>query len=241
MRIVCQVSWALAIFALLPGGPAPASPLQGCDLVVERIDPDTVIAGMPFDLVVRVRNQGSAPAPSSDVGLRFGDSSTYWIQGLPPLPPGDYWDAPWEFDDGVSAGTYPLVASVDLLYVVNETDETNNVLYDSLEALSESAGGPDLAESASWHALDLTLPMNPWRSGGVLDVLFHLPSEGLVRLEAFDIRGGRVEELVNSRLHAGEHHVRWAAPGASGSRSGICFLRLSTPDGTIVRKFVILD
>ncbi len=70
-------------------------------------------------------------------------------------------------------------------------------------------------------------PFNP-----ITVVRYYLPSRQTVRLEVFDIRGIRLQTLVNAQQKAGWHQVRWL----SNTASGICFFRLLTDQGIWVKK-----
>jgi len=54
-----------------------------------------------------------------------------------------------------------------------------------------------------------------------------LPKEAAVNLAIFDVQGRRVYTMVDRRIEAGYHNVRWdGADGAPGGGSGIYFARL---------------
>ncbi len=67
-------------------------------------------------------------------------------------------------------------------------------------------------------------------------VNFTVPASGHANLSVFDMNGRVVETLVNNEIIAGEHSVNWGANTAGG----IYFLRLTTPDQSVVKNCVVL-
>ena len=67
-------------------------------------------------------------------------------------------------------------------------------------------------------------------------VNFTVPAAGHANLSVFDMYGRVVETLVNNEVVAGEHTVNWGANTAGG----IYFLRLTTPDESVVKNCVVL-
>lgn len=76
---------------------------------------------------------------------------------------------------------------------------------------------------------------NPFNAATV--VSFYLTSESDVRLEVYDVLGRRVATLVNNLMSTGEHQVSW---DAAGWASGVYFARLSTSEGMMTRKLVLV-
>jgi hypothetical protein len=71
----------------------------------------------------------------------------------------------------------------------------------------------------------------------VTTISFDLQRPGNVRLEVYNLMGQRVATLVDGRIGAGQHEVRW---DASPYSSGIYFYRLTTSDGTFARRMALL-
>ncbi len=71
---------------------------------------------------------------------------------------------------------------------------------------------------------------------GTAAVNFTVPSTGHTNLSVFDMNGRVVETLVNNEVAAGNHSLNWGANTAGG----IYFLRLTTPDQSIVKNCVVL-
>ena len=64
---------------------------------------------------------------------------------------------------------------------------------------------------------------------------FDLPRTALVTVDVFDVRGRRVERLLNGVLEAGVHQARWNSPGAAG----VYFARLSAMGETRVIRAIV--
>ncbi|MCC6649821.1 MAG: PQQ-binding-like beta-propeller repeat protein [Candidatus Eisenbacteria bacterium] len=86
---------------------------------------------------------------------------------------------------------------------------------------------------ANTVALEGPLP-NPLRGRGTLRYV--VPRTGLVSLGVFDILGREVRALVAGNREAGSHSVALGA-----LPRGLYFVRLATRDGTISKRFVVLD
>lgn len=68
-------------------------------------------------------------------------------------------------------------------------------------------------------------------------IRFDLPRRGPVTLEVFDVRGRRVETLVDGVLGAGTHHAVWSAGALP---DGVYFLRLSAGALVATRRTVLI-
>lgn len=75
-------------------------------------------------------------------------------------------------------------------------------------------------------------PFNPETT-----LTFTLPDEGHVRLAVYNILGQEVAVLVDRRLQAGQHTVRW---NGSGFPSAVYFYQLVADDFTAVKQMVLL-
>lgn len=75
-------------------------------------------------------------------------------------------------------------------------------------------------------------PFNPETT-----IRFSLAADSPVRLDIFNIRGQRVETLVNDRLKAGSHELVWDAVEMP---SGMYLYRLSTDEKTFTRRMVLM-
>lgn len=79
-------------------------------------------------------------------------------------------------------------------------------------------------------------PFNP-----ATRIAFELPSDSMVRLEIFTVRGQRVRTLVNVTMTAGPHHVDWQGQDDRGKQlaSGVYFVELRA-DGLEARHKLTL-
>jgi hypothetical protein len=80
-------------------------------------------------------------------------------------------------------------------------------------------------------------PFNP-----TTEIAYELTAGCRVRLEVFDVSGGKVATLVDGHRRAGKSVVRWDGRNEEGSRlaSGVYFYRLQAAGNTITRKMVLL-
>jgi hypothetical protein len=243
MRSACLFSSVFAIIVLLLSagtwtGAARANPPSGCDLVVEQISPSTAEPGTVIQLTVRIRNQGTLPAPGSVAGVHLDDNTVWWTLGTPALAPGEAADVILSIGP-LSVGLHPVQARADFLELVDEVNESNNARTEWIE-VQTLAGVPNASGWAGGRAPGMLIPTNPSPSGRPLEIHFYLPSEGPVRVELFDGGGRRLDELVNSRLPAGEHRTLWTGSGGFGLPRGLYFVCLTSSSGGVVRKVVIL-
>ena len=80
-------------------------------------------------------------------------------------------------------------------------------------------------------------PFNP-----TTEISFSLPTSMNATLDIYNVLGQRVIVLYDGHLEAGEYLIQWNATDQNGARvsSGIYFYRLTTRDGIISRKMVLL-
>ncbi|MFQ6616508.1 MAG: T9SS type A sorting domain-containing protein [Fidelibacterota bacterium] len=76
---------------------------------------------------------------------------------------------------------------------------------------------------------------NPFNPSTTLE--FSLPQAGLVTLTVYDLLGGEVETIVNQRMRAGNHTVRWKAGNIP---SGIYFVTMESDGFLEARKVTVL-
>ncbi len=103
----------------------------------------------------------------------------------------------------------------DLLHAVLLTPETSVV-----------GDGPPVAPAAA-HARILPNHPNPFNPRTTIPI--ELDEEARVRLAVYDLRGGLIRVLVDERLPAGRHSVRWDGRGDAGQgvAAGSYVVRLS--------------
>ena len=74
-------------------------------------------------------------------------------------------------------------------------------------------------------------------------IRFSLPQDGMTRLDIFNIRGQKVQTLVNRHMGSGAHTAVWEGTDFSGNHcaSGIYFYRLQSRNQTQIRKMVMVQ
>jgi hypothetical protein len=81
----------------------------------------------------------------------------------------------------------------------------------------------------------LAIAPNPFNS--TARIVFTLPQGSEIKLRVFDVTGRLVETLVDGRIEAGEHEVRFESEGLA---SGVYIARLETGKETRVQKMVLM-
>jgi hypothetical protein len=71
---------------------------------------------------------------------------------------------------------------------------------------------------------------------------FALETSGMVCIDLFDIRGRRVETILDEFLPAGRHNISWQGFNSKGrfSASGVYFIRIKTESSQRVKKILLL-
>ena len=126
------------------------------------------------------------------------------------------------------------------------TGSTTTVTFTSLDA---GAYGPAVESAvvevstvgvaAGQHALALA-PMAPDPLHGPGRVAFTLPRAQSVRLSIVDVLGRELSVLADGTLPAGPHDLAFT-PQRTTARSGLYFLVLRADDGTLVRRFSLIQ
>jgi hypothetical protein len=80
---------------------------------------------------------------------------------------------------------------------------------------------------------------NPFRVETVIP--YETRSDGVVRLDVYDLRGARVRRLVDGRFAAGHHRAQWDGADDRGRAlpAGVYFVRLSAPGGDARARIVL--
>ncbi|MEW5796504.1 MAG: T9SS type A sorting domain-containing protein [Candidatus Zixiibacteriota bacterium] len=117
-----------------------------------------------------------------------------------------------------------LRAATTYSYYVTAYDEAGNESGPSntATATTRSKGGKNQTALAGIRAYPN--PFNP-----TVSISYSLPKSGEVVIEAFNILGQRVAELVNEMQPAGDHVVSW---DASHLASGVYLIRITTAEST---------
>ena len=69
------------------------------------------------------------------------------------------------------------------------------------------------------------------------DIRLTLLSRGRISLKVFDLSGKVLATVADGFFEAGEHHMQWNSTNAI---AGTYFLRLQTPQGSLVKKLLVV-
>lgn len=116
-----------------------------------------------------------------------------------------------------------LRASTTYSYYVIAFDEAMNLSAQSNTATATTKSRGGKTASATINAVAYPNPFNP-----TVNINYYLDVSGAVTIEAFNVLGQRVDELVNENQSAGEHTFSW---NAGRLPSGFYIVRISTEDG----------
>lgn len=106
----------------------------------------------------------------------------------------------------------------------------------AIDNLEIQTGTVSSAPAVAWTGLALQQNApNPFRRS--TDIAFTLPRDGRAELRVYDVAGRLVQTLVDDRLPAGPHAVRFERPAAG---AGVYFYRLTADGRTVSRKMVML-
>ncbi len=98
-------------------------------------------------------------------------------------------------------------------------------------------GGVEGDNNLTGFSLEQNYP-NPFNP--VTNFQFSIANRQLTILKVYDLLGREVARLVNEVKEPGSHTVTWDASRQGGIPSGVYFYRLTTPDGRVVRKAVLM-
>jgi hypothetical protein len=177
----------------------------------------------PTDFSFTISNLAGMPAESLNVTLWYGDGiyGTYWM------------------NRGTAAITVPVdrqgAPNVTLTITGDNIDAYQKVIPFGADAV-EPVADPLIPENLSL-AQNYPNPFNPETT-----IEFALPHSGPVTLDVYNILGARVAQLVNSTISAGKFRVSWNGRLDNGQTagSGIYYYRLTSNDGTLTRKMMLL-
>ncbi|MCD6588517.1 MAG: T9SS type A sorting domain-containing protein [Candidatus Fermentibacteraceae bacterium] len=93
----------------------------------------------------------------------------------------------------------------------------------------------DAAEGIETVVLGVAVAANPVTGSTALN--FSTPVTGHAVVQVFDLSGRTVATLVNEEVGAGNHSVNWTPENIS---SGVYFVRLTTPAGTVSTQAMVL-
>jgi len=93
----------------------------------------------------------------------------------------------------------------------------------------------DTSEGIETVVLGIAASQNPITGTAALN--FSSPTAGHATVQVFDVAGRMVETLFSDEIEAGSHSVSWT-PGTVAS--GVYFVRLTTPAGTVSTQTMVL-
>jgi len=153
---------------------------------------------------------------------QLGGDGSDWGASLLALPGGQY----------VVAGQTESATSSFDGWLLRLRDPAATGIPESPEA-PPGPGGPTDPATGPGTGFHLQ-PSNPFRPGQ--PIRFDLPARQRIRLEIVDVRGRRIERLVEGIYAAGPHEVRWPARGHA---SGVYYCVLTSAADREVRPIVI--
>lgn len=97
-----------------------------------------------------------------------------------------------------------------------------------------------LPELAEIHPYSLQASPNPF--GGTCQIRYSLGQPGRVSLKVYDICGHLVKTVFDAALQPGSHTARWSGDDEMGRNmpNGIYFYRLTSPQGCLTQKTILL-
>jgi arabinogalactan endo-1,4-beta-galactosidase len=100
---------------------------------------------------------------------------------------------------------------------------------------SDTSGGPTPVKGADAAVRGGNYSLRVVRvNGGTIDINYSIGANGRVRLEMFDMKGGRVRTIINSAVKAGSYKERLTTDGLA---AGMYFVRLQS-DNAVLRERV---
>ncbi|MCP4583118.1 MAG: T9SS type A sorting domain-containing protein, partial [candidate division Zixibacteria bacterium] len=157
--------------------------------------------------------------------LAVGDSSTLY-----------YWYRP-----GTVTGVIDAAISVDVGIAID--DYIGNCCFEFIFAYEFGRPGSEITfgpgEWGERHE-DIVLPSttslsqnypNPFNA--TTNISFDIAKSGDVDLDIYNLKGQRIETLINRRIDAGHYNVTW---DASMYSSGVYFYKLTTSDKTYTKR-----
>ncbi|MBN2828782.1 MAG: T9SS type A sorting domain-containing protein, partial [Candidatus Cloacimonetes bacterium] len=129
-----------------------------------------------------------------------------------------YDDASWgssEHNEGNTVAGQVVINAIDLILplAVSNEEHVNNI--------------PNVIDVNNYPN-----PFNPQTS-----IAYTLKNSGDVKLSVYNVKGQKVDTLVNERQTAGEHTIVW---DATSNASGVYFLRLESGSNSVTRKMMMI-
>jgi hypothetical protein len=207
---------------VLVAGSASCSPLPVRRLRASTLFATFTDAEMGGGAIVAAEySTGAAPAPAGSGVAMTGPYGSPTVQASAPLETGDVLD-----------GTRT--------YWVRGRDAAGN--WSAATAVTVPTSGSTTVSGDEPAAVDFLAPPspNPLRSSAT--IRFGLARAGEVRLELFDVSGRRVRTVASGVFGPGAHVAAWDGRDHQGHgvKSGVFFLRLTTPSRVFHDRVVVL-
>lgn len=132
------------------------------------------------------------------------------------------------FVDGAPANSFYKLAAVDV-----HGNASGEALLAPTQTLDAPAAAPTLAFA----------PVSPNPARGSVSLAFTLPVASHVRLAVYDAQGRVTRTVVDGEKPAGPNEFQWNLRDGEGRAlaPGLYLARLSTPAGTLVRRFAVVE
>jgi len=219
---------------------------------VGGIDADSrsVWVGMPGSRVFGMALVGAAPLAN----LTVVDNNEYVYPASHVIDPHKYGllngnihvpaiDEPTDLSALISVGPLALDPGQQvrvtflLAHGANVADFLDNVRAAGATGNTTTGVEPTLPAAPLALGQNTPNPFNP-----ITSIDFGLPRAGAVNLAVYDLSGRLVRTLLTGDVDAGQHSVRWNGRNDRGAQaaSGIYLYRLTTPEGSLSRKMMLV-
>ncbi|MDD3049889.1 MAG: carboxypeptidase regulatory-like domain-containing protein [Candidatus Cloacimonetes bacterium] len=136
----------------------------------------------------------------------------------------------WTDPDNLPYGTYQY--TVKAVYTTGESPAT-------IVEVDVPVGINNNEEIPAVTALNGNYP-NPFNP--LTEIHFGLKTDGLVKIDIYNMKGQKVKSLINEDMKTGFHHVTWFGNDDSGKKvsSGIYFYKMTSGNYTSTKKMIML-
>ena len=119
-----------------------------------------------------------------------------------------------------TAGQFVMVDDVRVIETTPTSNQDSNV---EIAAVSELSNFPN--------------PFNPETT-----IKFNLGAKSNVKIDIYNMKGQKVNTLVNESMNSGDHHIVWKGDDSSGQKvsSGIYFYRVKTAHSDLLNKMILM-
>ncbi len=134
------------------------------------------------------------------------------------------------------AGIEPLASDSWTEAVARFSDDGENIV----EAEIRATGVAE--EDAFDHPPDPVLSIAPNPFNATAAITYTMPAAGRLRIAIYDVRGGLVRTLLDGEAAAGRAALTWDGRNGRGlqAASGVYYCMMTAPEGTCVRKLLLV-